>query len=428
MDHEMRFLAALLHAPKNEQSEFYSKQIPKGIFTIREEEIRWVYEFRTKYGQYPSPTAFFHKFNQRLVTPDDPFQAVLQPILDRAMYDQMVQVQEQTKEELDSGAPLNTIMARWKERAAKVTEFSYEYTDVNLEISEAASSGYRERLKAKKGESVLYTSPWETMNKIIQFFLPKELYTLVARPSMGKTWIVLMMGHWFASLGLRVLMISKEMGTEVLENRVTCIRFKLSYPKFRSAELLPKDLRRWRKEKAAFKKSGKTYPFFLSGSETFEGTAFGHIQTQIEKYKPQIVIVDGAYLLYPEGLPKNANDVQRFTMISNRSKTLAKANKVFWMNVIQHGRKAENIQGETKGAAITISGSDSWYQDSDWVHSIGGVRGSEFREHDIIKARESPPGGFATNFKLHPFPDFSEIQGVLRVSDTAGTVSFKGIG
>jgi replicative DNA helicase len=428
MDAELRFLAALLHAPKNEQAEFYNKQIPKGVFGIREDEVRWVYDFRAKHGQYPSPIAFRHKFGERLKAPSDPLPAVLQPILDRAMYDQMVNVQEQTKELLDQNVPLAAVMARWKDEAAKVTEYTYDYTDIDIASSEGSKTAYGERVRAKKGKATLFVPPWASLANAVNFFLPKEVYTLVARPSMGKTWILLWMLHFFASNGIRVLLISKEMGAETIEDRLTCIRYRLPYSLFRAAELPPRLLRQWRKAARQFKRNPGTYSLIVSGSETFEGVGFTFINAQIEKYKPQIVAVDGAYLLYPEGMRRNATDTERFTYISNRSKNYAKHFKVFWMNVIQLNRSAENKQGETKGGATTIFGSDAWYQDSDWVHSVGGTRGTAFREHDLIKGRESGLISFPTNFAINPNPDFSEVKGVVKVTDTSGTASFKGIG
>jgi hypothetical protein len=429
MDYELRFIAALLHAPRNEQAEFFNRQIPKGVFSLREEEIHWVYTFRSKYGRFPSPIAFRHKFDIKLSPPSDPLSAVLQPVLDRAMYDQMIQVQEQTKKELDIGAPLTDVLARWKERASKVTEYSYEYTDVLVETSRGAKTSYKTRLEAKKGKGTLFTPPWPTLLKIAKFFLPKDVYTLVARPSMGKTWILLFMLHWFASQGIRVLLISKEMSTEVLEDRITCIRYRLPYAQLRAGELPPKILRRWKREDRLFRKSGKSYPLIFSGSETYEGVGFSHITNLVEKYKPEVVAVDGAYLLHPEGLRKNATDPERFTFISNRSKTLAKALKVLWINVLQLNRQAENRQGETQGGATTIFGSDAWYQDSDWVHAIGGTRGTNFREHGLIKGRESDVGVFSTNFSFYPEPNFEEIKGLIRVTNVEGSkTTFQGIG
>lgn len=428
MDYELRFIASLLHAPRNDQQDFYSKQIPKGVFKIREKEIKWVYDFRIKYGQYPSAAAFKEKFDEQLKIPKDPMAAALQPVLDRAMYDQMVRVQEQTKEMLDEGVSLQETMGFWRDSASKVSSFDYDSVDVNLETSTGAETNYRERVKSRQGKGFLFESPWGSMNHLVKFFLPKELYTLVSRSSIGKTWMVLWIGHFFAMMGIKVLLISKEMGTEVLEGRLECIRFKLPYSAFRSGELPPRILRRWRREKRFFKKSGQPYPFILSGKETYEGVGFEHIISSYEKYKPQVVIVDGAYLLYPSGLPKNANDTQRFTFISNRSKVLAKATNTFWINVLQQGRKAEDKEGMTKGGVTTIFGADAWYQDSDWVHDISGKRGTDYREHTLLKGRESGLGGFPTKFVLDPYPNFEEIKGTIVAMDNKSIVKFKGIG
>ena len=64
MDRDLCFLAALLHGRPSEQQQFYARQIPVGVFKIREQEFAWVYQFRERFNEYPSPEAFSQRFSE----------------------------------------------------------------------------------------------------------------------------------------------------------------------------------------------------------------------------------------------------------------------------------------------------------------------------------------------------------------------------
>ena len=94
--------------------------------------------------------------------------------------------------------------------------------------------------------------------------------------------------------------------------------------------------------------------------------------------------------------------------------------------VVQAKREAESdtISGVTKASMTHIYGTDTWAQDSDYVLIVNGKRSAPVRTISLDKAREGVVGDWTVNFKLDPFPIFSEVGS--RVN-SGGTVKFQGV-
>jgi len=255
------------------------------------------------------------------------------------------------------------------------------------------------------GGSKVIDSPWPSLNKMIFFLRPEETVIVAARTSVGKTFWVINWAHYLASKGIKTLFITKEMSSEGISDRFECLKYGLPYAAFRSACLPPKLLRKW---KRARQNDIEDYPLIISGEETIEGVGLEHVTSKIHQYDPEVVFIDGAYLINPEGLNKRASPVERFSYISNRAKAIAKAKKKIIFLVIQMNREAEHADGAVKGSIKTIYGADAWAQDADYVFDLGGIRGSKQRTVTLLKGRESVIGEFNIRFQLDP-PNFKEV-------------------
>ena len=409
MDNEIRFIACLLRASKATQEKFYAQSIPKGVFRLREQEINWVYRFRQQHGAYPSAKAYLAKFHEKLPKVADPLPACLQPVLDIAMFNQMNELTKAVKDKLDRGEPTESALALFKQGASRLTSFSVNYVDHDFALNHSSIQRYRQMVRdLQLGNVKLITSPWPSLNKLIGFLRPGNTAVLAARPSIGKTWITISWADYVASEGIETLYFTKEMTTEEISDRTEALRFKLPHSKIIRGELLPSELGRWHKCRASFKRDHAQHPLVISGDETTEGAGFEHVASKIEQYKPEFVVVDGAYLLSVKGLSKNANRTEKYAEISSQCKVLAKNLNTTILIVIQMNRRSEKPDGTTKGSISDLYGSDSWAQDADFVFDVGGKRGSNMRTINILKGRNSAIGEFNVKFQIDPYPNFDE--------------------
>lgn len=424
-DPELRFIASLLRGTPQEQDQFYTQQIPLGVFKLRQQEMLWIQRYREKHGQYPSRIAAQIHFGEKVPKIDEPVSACLQPVLDRCMYDEMKKVVNKVKGMTDEGLPMGQTIAAFKDGASRVKDFSVDYVDSDFAKSKGSINRYRELVRLKSDpKAQLLDFPWPTMNKLIGFQRPGNTFVWAARTSIGKTWVTTCLFDHYASKGISSLYITKEMPTEEIEDRFEAIRFELPYENFRAGTLPGDILRRWRKERA----HADSYPLIICGDETIEGTGLNHVLSKIEQYRPKIVCVDGAYLLRPENMPKNTGTVERLAFISSRIKVIAKVTKTVIHVVVQLNRSAEDKTGNTKGSISSIYGADTWAQDADYVATIGGKRGGTSRLIALLKGRESNVGEFYITFGLSPRPNFSENKTLTTSTTTTGSqVKFKGI-
>lgn len=431
MDSELNFFAALLRGSSAEQDEFYVKQIPKGIFAEHSAEASWIYKFREQHGRYPSAANFNSRFGVTLKRTNDTAAIALQPLLDRSMFEQMCRVQEETKKLIDAGEPLEVAMESFKNGASRLSSFGFSYNDVDFRRSQSSVNRYMElRRKLRDPKASMMTSPWPSMNAMISFLRQGETMAVAARTSMGKTFILIYWAWHLAKLGLRVLFITKEMTVATIEDRFEALCYRIPYDLLRAGKLPRKLLIRWLRQR----QTGKHLPdnLIITGkSELKASDGFGPVIAKIKQYKPDIVFGDGWYLLYPEELPSGASEVARFTRISNMTNAIAKSLGVAFVFSIQVNRTGETAKGIQRAGLSGLYGADAWGQDSDFVAELYGKRGSPSRELSLIKGRESAIGGLNLNFRLNPFPDFSELSGQPSTVETVGkppnSISFKGV-
>lgn len=424
-DIEWRFVAALLRANRNEQDRFFTQQIPLGVFKHRTKEVRWLYKYREKHGRYPSPVILCATFGEPLTAHSDPLEACLQPVLDMSMYESMKGVSEKTKELLDEGK-VSEAMELFKAGAARLSNFSADYVDVNFSTNTSSISRYRETVRMMQlAQNTLVDTPWPTGNKLVHFYRPGNTIVFAARTSIGKTWVLTSWAEHLAAKGIKTLFVTKEMPTDEISDRFECLRYGIDFDAFISGNLPPKEWRRWQDAR----KVPNNLPLFITGDETIEGTGLEHVVAKIQQYSPQVVVIDGAYLLRLSGLSKNANRTESLQFLSNRCKSIAKALKVVIIVVVQLNRNAEQKGGNSKGGLKDVYGSDSWAQDADGLWLLHGQRGTNRRTLEVAKGRNSNIGEFEIEFAVNP-PRFKEVKGSAKTVSVAsgGTkIRFKGI-
>lgn len=407
MDTELRFISCLLGSNKHDQDELWTRQLPTTMFPLREKEIFWVMRFREKHGRFPSKRAFELKFDEELTQVEDPLSETLEPIVTQAAYAQLKDIVDSTTEMFNEKKDAADILDTFKSKANALQNLgTSSYVDERLDDTMIAQRRYKTMLASRNVKGAFIDSPWPRLNRLLNFVRPGEVVVIAARPSLGKTWLTL---HWMnhlAKQGVDTLIVSKEMPTPQIADRITALRFGLDWENYRALCLTIEQQVDW---KIAARKAAKIpYPMLVSGEETLEGTGIEQVYSKIQTTKPRVVAIDGAYLLSVKGLSKNATDTEKFGAISRAAKRIAKVTNTAIFVVIQMNRGAETKGGVAKGGMTTIYGADAWGQDADYVIEIAGERGADERAVCVHKSRETNIGDIFVNFKLSPLPDFSE--------------------
>ena len=232
------------------------------------------------------------------------------------------------------------------------------------------------------------------------------LTSLIAQTAVGKSWFFVMLGCNFVLEGYKVLQLLTEMSSDIMRDRYEALLCSRLYGEFNYNDFKSGKLSR-QQEENYFKFLEKDLPGFEKQSLVLDtATSPMGVSAQIEKYRPDIVLIDSAYLM--EDDQKAHDDWLRITHITRDLKKLTKrVGTPIWINA----QADKNTSRKTGPELGSISYSQSVGMDSDNVFAI-------FRDETMIKDREMKlkilkqrEGGMGTVTLNWDFSkmDFSEI-------------------
>ena len=169
-------------------------------------------------------------------------------------------------------------------------------------------------LQMESGKRGILT-PWESINESTLGFGPEELILFAARTGTGKTWVLLLLAECAWKQGKKVLFITTEMSKLRIALRFFAIHLKYEYglvlkgklPVFQREAL--KSYLDTSLEKQGIYVVGGNFDFRIES-----------VAAAIDEAKPDIVLIDGIYLIQSSGkdrMEKAANvfsDVKRLTI------------------------------------------------------------------------------------------------------------------
>lgn len=135
------------------------------------------------------------------------------------------------------------------------------------------------------------------------------------------------------------------------------------------------------------------------------GRSISWMESQIELYKPDIVIADSFYRQVADGAKRNDVDHKVMTMLSRNLKDLAMTTNIVMIGTHQLNREADN----KVGSLSNLGYSDAFGQDMDLGFRVitGKINGKDVSAIVVLGGREVPFDGILINSVL--CSDFSEI-------------------
>lgn len=119
-----------------------------------------------------------------------------------------------------------------------------------------------------------------------------ELIAFLGYTGTGKSWLLVIIAVLMAKAGYRVFFGTIEMSDEMVMRRIDAVWNLFSYSRFRRGQLHPKELKKY--ENYLEEMEGNEEYFLVV--ETLTG-GVTEVAAKIEQHKPDIILLDGAYLL-----------------------------------------------------------------------------------------------------------------------------------
>lgn len=254
--------------------------------------------------------------------------------------------------------------------------------------------------KIKRGERGIQT-PWESINEATLGFWPEDLVLFVARMGIGKSWVATMLAGCAWDQGKKVLMATTEMAKERLAMRYFAYKFRLPYDQFRKGRLDMFSEKKFYEGVQQLISSPNLH--IVGGDFDFSMETFAGI---VQDEKPDIVIVDGAYLMKVPGLTRT----ERAANVFDELKRVAKRTKASVIATMQFNREVKVNQAKTVQAdSIALTDVAGWNADL----IFGLIQTEEMKQNKRmafkpLKVREGSGEEIECNWDFDTM-DFTEI-------------------
>lgn len=375
--------------------------------------FQYIQEVFKTTGEVPTPRVIKQKFpsyeleshnvdGESIVGTDETLLYWCKELRTKAKHNRMADITEEVAEKLDNGETEEayTLM---KQGVWKIEDEIVESSSVDItKNTDDRKQAYLERKKNKGMIGISTGIPH--LDYILKGLIKETLTTLIAGTGVGKTWFLVLLGAYAMLNGYKVVCFITEMSTDLMQDRFEAMLFGMmygdfNYNNFKSGNL---DI-----------ETENTYFEFLEDDlpklepliiET--ATGISSVVSVIEREKPDLVLVDGAYLMEDEQSAKD--DWLRVTHIT---RDLKKTAKNWHLPIVINTQADKNTSKKTGPELGSIMYTQSIGQDSDNVLAL-------FRDEimfndkemgiKVLKQREGVLGKVIINWNFDKM-DFKSI-------------------
>lgn len=384
-DNEVRLLSRAIRT--RDISVLLEAGVQDDWFFVEENKAVWKFirQHWTRYQEVPTGVTVLDNFpTYRLLAVDDNIDYLLDQLIEYRKRQSTITVVQDASEAIASGDH-NTAIAVLGQGVAKLLdEGSRESTDIDL--TNNATKRFDEYLNVKTRPNGLLgiATGFRTIDQATAGLQPGQLITIIAPPKTGKSVLALQVAVNVHNDGFVPLFQSFEMNNIEQQHRHDAMRSHIAHSRLIRGALTKEEEARYQKVLEEMESMHKFYLTDAVSAMTVTGLA-----AKIDKLRPDIVFVDGVYLMVDE-ITGEQNSPQALTNITRGLKQLAMAKKipiVISTQVLLWKMKKRQV------SADAIGYSSSFYQDSDVI--LGLQKQDEeddtSRELRIVASRNCGP-------------------------------------
>lgn len=404
--------------------EFFQTPLAKEVYRF----LRNIYHAPETTGQVPSLEFVQYHFPQSFY-PFPSGDAV--PVLAAELRRQKVRIEilllAQNMSELAERDPM-AAMAALRSENTKISALAEVGQDLTLAGAfRELQSNYNLVQESKGVIGIPY--PWVQVNEETQGMLNGQFIVIYARPKSMKTWIGLYMAiHAYRDCRRRVLFYSREMSPKLVAQRAAAAFCGVDYKAFKNGTLQPHmkemvflKLQELMDDEQSMGARGYNQPFFKiisdrGGGGSSGGGGVSWLHAKVKECKPDIVFVDGMYLMKDDRSNTRSVDWKNIAQISQDIKGMAQDEDIPVVGITQATRASAKEGGKQDLTGLAYS--DSLAQDADAAFHIDKrERIDQNTKRQITELFLTAPGlreGKFDGIVIHgePATDFSYIRNI----------------
>lgn len=217
----------------------------------------------------------------------------------------------------------------------------------------------RERMTTFSKPLLGLPTSFPTLDLATNGLQPQQLFTVVGVKKAGKSTLLLLMAKHIQSQGKTPYFVSFEMSNTEQMDRYISLSTGIDYTRLTRGRLTASEEKRLKD----FQKKAARLGDFRLCSDIGRVSTVSHLEARVVHDKPDVVFIDGAYLMRDEGAARNAAMWEKMTGLSRDLKRMAQHLKIPVVISIQA------LESKTaKGGRLTASSAgyaDAWGQDCD---------------------------------------------------------------
>lgn len=384
-DNEVRLLSRAIRT--RDISPLLEAGVGDDWFFVDENKQVWRFlrQHWTRYQEVPTAVTVLDNFpTYRLLAVDDTLEYLVDQLVEYRKRQNAITVVQDASEAIASGDHNGAIAVLSQGVAKLIDEGSRESGDVDLTDNATKRFDDYTNIKTRPNGLLGIATGFKTIDQATAGLQPGQLVTIIAPPKTGKSVLAMQMAVNVHRDGYVPMFQSFEMTNLEQQQRHDSMRARISHARLIRGGLTKVEEERYMEELRAMEEMHKFYLTDSVSAMTVTGLA-----AKIEKIRPDIVFVDGVYLMTDE-VTGESNSPQALTNITRNLKHLAMAKKipmVISTQVLLWKMKKRQV------SADAIGYSSSFYQDSDVI--LGLQKQDEeddtSRELRIVASRNCGP-------------------------------------
>lgn len=248
-------------------------------------------------------------------------------------------------------------------------------------------------------------SGWPTLDEDSAGYQSGDLVIWAARPETGKTWLLLRQAAAAHEAGANVLFVTMEMPLIGIGNRFFGMQSNINPRLIRNGRMSNRASAHLRQVIDSYRTSRRLH--FFQGNM---GQDMNALHTVVVERSPDIVLIDGVYLMRSSKAPRNTDRFQSVAYSLDDLKTLALNRNIPVVGTTQFNRTRGNSRRRSRNgdsnALETLGYTDAYSTHASLIYSVSKppvrAQNQDVRIIQTEKGREGESGVIAVNFLFSP--------------------------
>jgi len=367
----------------------------------------------SRYGEVPTRVTFRDNFPATaLLRVEDTIEYLIEQMVASRRQHAIALMLSQAVENFDNGDHEAAAWVVEKGLAQLSNDTSTSTSDIDLVLDPLSYLEEYDQRAARGGGLLGLPTGFNTIDQATAGIQPGQLVTIVATPKAGKSTLAMKIALNIHELGHPTLFQSFEMSNREQRDRHHAMRAGIAH-----ARLIRGNLRRQERDRLEEMLKGLSNHDDVEARNSFvlsdaaEGLTLSAIRAKLTKHRPDILLVDGVYLMYDE-ITGERNTPQSLTNLTRGFKALAQQAKI--PVIVTTQALAWKMKG-TKLSGDSIGYSSSFFQDSDvilgleFINDLDSQEAIDERLLKIVASRNCGPAEVPLNWDWEnaAFTEFS---------------------